>query len=449
MTAQTLEDIRKRAANHIKHVCSQYGLYGNVVYYEPSSITTGDDSNRNRLYIVAGLSPKLGEDPPPFELNLDYIARQCQRNEKLFYPRIWALDFTSDVSMVDAMDQLVEYIKRAGFISDLYGQYGLPVPQKLRLSEVNHLIDYQDKIDSCRDNPELVHKYQEQMTRFFKMESRTGSFHCKWMDYYRSDKFPEDGGAIAKLRGYFRRSNPEISVSQLMETGGEVKKLQMQEFEYKLFRQYMKDCFPEVSFAPGKRELVNHGLTPPADRDKVDIKQVTWEEYCVVRKERFAKEGYSALADLKPSCWDFRDVHYRAIDEPMVAAAYNDITLQYAKCNSLSDLKRRGEIRLERVPLSNFMNFVSLAKTNGLRFYLDNRGDFAFPSLDTIHVIYNESQQELMSAILERIIHDKVNYSHITDLPHPPLQNVIEDIALQPNRSVGPPVQHTFHQERP
>lgn len=220
-------------------------------------------------------------------------------------------------------------------------------------------------------------------------------------------------------------------MEQLMETNGDLRKLQMQDFEYKYFREFIAECHPEVSFAVGTKEVVNHGLTPPSARDKVPVRHVTWEEYAAIRKARFADEGYAALADIKPSCWNFQDIYYRAVDEPIVASVYNMITLEYAKCNPLQELMQFGELCMEDLPLNNFMNFVSLAKANGLRFYIDTRGDFATPSFDTIHVVYNECQKEKMASIIDRLINDKVVYSHALDMDQPSLQKRIDDIERE------------------
>ena len=102
MTMEEMDEIRERAANHVRTACREYGLYGNVIYYAPSPIVGEGESNRNRLYIIAGTSPRMGEDPLPIGLDPDYLVRRTARNKKLFYPGCWAFDF-SEVNQVDAM----------------------------------------------------------------------------------------------------------------------------------------------------------------------------------------------------------------------------------------------------------------------------------------------------------------------------------------------------------
>ena len=166
----------------------------------------------------------------------------------------------------------------------------------------------------------------------------------------------------------------------------------------------------------------------------------------MIRKDRFAEEGFAALADLRPAYWEFRDVYYKAADEDLVAGVYNRIALSYAKCNPLMDLKERGELRLTKIPASDFMNFVSLAKANKLRFYIDNDGDFALPSLDHINVIYNAHQEEKLQGITERMVHDKVEYSHMLDIPpYSALSAKLQSIEKrkQEIQKAHPPKSHT------
>lgn len=113
----------------------------------------------------------------------------------------------------------------------------------------------------------------------------------------------------------------------------------MQEFEYKLFLKRVRMFYPYVSFAAGKVDVVDHGSVGASPETySVFGKCVTAEEYARIRRECFATEGWFALADLKPSRWEFRDIYYKECDEPLVYAAYYAVTLDYAKCSSLSDM---------------------------------------------------------------------------------------------------------------
>lgn len=424
MASDTFLSGKQQLASLIQQICAEYGLYGNLIYHAPSPLACADEYNRNRLYIIAGPDPAFGEDPPPDWIDPEQIILRNSRNCKLFHPGAWAFDLSSGREM-EATDMLVEYAKRVEFLAFQYGQRNMALPDKLRLAEVNKLITTYDWSLRTGDKPDLQRKYQRFLDRFFKKEQSKNPFRKRWMAYYRSEKFPDGKGPFAKLYGYFRSSNPEVSMEQLTETCDHLCKLQMQEYEYQFFRKFMASCYPEVSYAVGNKEAVNHGLTPRALQDKVPVRNVTWEEYAAVRKERFAEEGYNALKDLHPSSWVFRDIHYRAVDAPIIASVYNMMTLQYAKSDSLETLTQFGELLLTDIPAANFMNFVSLAKANGLRFYIDIHGDYAVPSFDVIHVVYNRSQAEKMAGITHRLLHDKVAYSHTMDF-RPSLENRIE-----------------------
>lgn len=424
MYPPSFEDNRPQLVQRIKHICASYGLYGNVVYYSPSPFTCDGDSNRNRLYIIAGISPAFGEDQLPEWIQPDQIIMRNKRNIKLFYPDAWALELTPGTQEIEVLDQLKDYAEHVSFLSFQYRDHGLPMPEKLRLAEVNHLMTLYDQSLWNSDQPRVQRKYQSGLDWFFKREKSTMPFRQKWLDYYRSEKFPDEKGPISKLRGYFKRNNPEVSIQQLFDTNENLKKLELQEHEFRYFRKFIADCYPEVSFAVGDREVVNHGVTPPSASDTVSVRNVTLEEYDAVRKERFAEEGFEALANMNPSYWVFRDIYYRAVDEPIIASVRNSIRLQYAKCNPLEELCHFGEMSMKAIPESSFMNFVSLAKTNGLRFYIDTKGDYALPSLDTVHVLYNVCQEDKMFGILERVNQDKVIDLQDAD-PRPSLENQI------------------------
>ena len=142
---------------------------------------------------------------------------------------------------------------------------------------------------------------------------------------------------------------------------------------------------------------------------------------------------------MNPSYWEFRDIYYRAVDEPIIASVCNMMRLQYAKCNSLEELTRFGELSMLDIPESSFMNFVSLAKTNDLRFYIDTKGDYAVPSLDTVHVLYNTYQGEKLFGILDRLNQDLTSDMHSSN-PHPSLENRIT-YSKQYSYSVSTPAE--------
>ena len=415
MTAPSFEESRKLLAQKVQRFCSSYGLYGNVVYYAPSPFTRADESNRNRLYIIAGLHPDFAKEPLPAWIQPDRLLQRNLRNNKLFYTDAFVLEVTPGLQEIEITNALRHYAQHASFLLAQYRGEGLPLPQKMRLHEVNHLMSLENQYLYHIGQPRAKSDYLAFQKALFRRERKRNPLHKKWLDYYCSEHFPDGEGPIARIRGFFRRNNPEISVERLFDTNENIKKLELQEYEFRHFRKYIQDLHPEVCFAVGNRETVNHGLTPASKVNQVLVRNVTLEEYNAVRKARFAEEGYAALADMNPSKWIFRDIYYRAVDEPIIASVCSKMRLEYAKCNTLEELSDYGELAVIDVPEPDFMNFVSLAKTNGLRFYIDTNGDYALPSLDTVHVLYNTCQEEKMSGIYARLCNDKLSHMEISD----------------------------------
>lgn len=394
-------------ANRIRNICKQYDLYGNLLCYSPSREA---GTLCARFYIVAGLSKELEDDTPPKWLRPEEIVRNLQENEKLFHTNIWAYDMTGESNDVQAIECLVDYLAKTEFIRLIYSQYNTPLPKVLRHSEITQLYDFWKWSMNVDMHGKALKKAQDDLVWFFKREKSKG-FRKHWLDYFRSEKFPDDGGPFAKIRGYLNRNSQILPIGRLFDVNSNVKKLEMQEHEYKLFVKRLKMFYPFVTFAAGKVAVVDHGgIGNQAETYSVLGKRVTAEEYARIRKELFASEGWSALADLKPTRWEFRDVYYKACDEPLIFAAYYSVTLDYAKCNSLSDML--GERSMTYVPSMDFMNFVTLAKANGVKFYIDTLCEYAPASPDFIPVLYCTHQLEKLYGIFTRLTTDKITASH-------------------------------------
>ena len=410
-TRETMELQQMR--ENVKSICAEYGLYGNVYYYQPSRF---EDSDSNGIYIVAGTDPALGTEPLPQNLRPEAIERKAGQSEILFHPRAWALNLSEQDDHMRAIDKLVDYCKKTELLSSVYAEYDLPVPEKIRYSEVETLRKYHNALLDPNMSREGSAKLRKDLDWFFKREKSTG-FRQRWLDYFRSDKFPDDGGPIAKIRGYFKRKSPVIPLPQLMEVNGDVQKLQMQEFEYPLFIKFLEDCFPDVTVAIGKKDVVNLGMDKPSKvGGQPGVRRVTSEEYACIMKEHFAEQGWDCLRNLDISYYEYRDVYYKEIDAPHIATAYQAVTLPYVQDNDLGELKRHGNIEMIDISTANpdnIKNFVSHCKKNNIRFFIDKHGVYAKPSLDKIHIIYNTSQRELVQDIAVQMLSDKVTYSHL------------------------------------
>lgn len=393
----------------IRDIAGGYHLYGGVFYYHPSEFPNSD---LNRLYVVCGSDPRLNGKELPKDIRPDEIIRRNGRNNTLFYTDYWAMELKPDNSnLFHISDDLMEFLKGSEAVHVLYGEYGVPVPDKLRLSELNMLITINDAIEDSKTSPALKEKYRKDLTEFFKNESNERK--REWNDYYRSEHFPDDGGAIQKKMNFSKRNEQRVELSTLMRVNGDVQKIELQEHEYQVFKQFLKDCYPSVTYAIEDMHPVDHKLRNSPNDPPGTPKYVTSEEYDQIKKERFAKDGFSALSDLQVTNWKFRTVYYKEVDEPIIAAVVNDIRTKFAKPDMIDEVRRGGgELKHIAVPSDNFANFVSLAKANNLTFYIDNRGSFFKPNLEEYHVIYNSRQQELVMGIQQRLFSEKVSFSH-------------------------------------
>lgn len=411
------EDIQNRLfvlednSKEIREICSRYGLYGGVFYYKPSPF---EDSDLNKFYIVAGSDPRLCNRQLPESINPAEIIRRNKRNKGIFYPDIWAMELNRDNSdLFLIMQGLMEFCKGAEAVQLLYEQYDTPVPKKLRLNELNMLISINDKLHDPYLSEGTRAQYQKDLKTFFQKEKNNGKQASEWLDYYRSERFPSDGGMVSKGLGFFKRNEQTVDLNTLTRMNGNIKMLEMQDHEYQVFKAFMQGCYPYVTYAVDDVAIVDHKLRNFPNDPPGTPKYITSEEFDAIKEQQFAKRSFEALSDFQVTQWKFRNVHYKAVDEPIIAAVMNDIRTRYAKCNLLSDVKKGGgDLRHIAVPQDNFANFVSLAKANGLKFYLDNRGSYFEPSFSEFHVIYNNHQEELVEQIRNRMLYEKVEKSH-------------------------------------
>jgi len=426
---ETIEQLK----NQVQHICEKFGLFGNVYYYEPSTIPT---SNRNRVYVLAGTDPAIAQNPPPKRFHPEEIIRRNNGDELLFYPDAWALDlfaYATPNGQMRVYEQLVDYCKKASFLHRVYAEHGLSLPNVIREAEIRELRTYCESAENPALPEAVRKKCKKDLEWFFSRETGSG-LRRRWLDYFRSDKYPDGKGAAAKIRGYLNRKKPEMPLDLLLEVCSDTKKLEMQEHEYVRFKKFMEDCYADISYAVGEKTIIDRGTDNRGEPALQPFgRRITSEEFSALREERFAEDGWACLADLKPSYWEFRDVHYKESDEPIIASVYQAVTLDYARPNDLRDVLNCGPIDMISVSATDFMNFVALAKANHLRFYIDKQGDFATPDLEYVNVIYNQSQFDLVSGITERMLHDKVEYSHLLDpLPRPRLSDTIQSAECQP-----------------
>jgi len=257
----------------------------------------------------------------------------------------------------------------------------------------------------------IIKKCNDDLSWFFKRE-RSKGFRRRWLDYFRSEQFPHDGSPIEKIKGYFNRNKQETTLLQLFTHSDQIHKLELQEHQYKRLVNWLNKTHPDVMYAISKKCTVNHGgANNPTSTHEAIGQRVTSEEYDRIRYERFATESWSALENIKPVYREFRDFYFKACDEPIIASIYNSITMEFARCNPLDEILE--PYCFADVPTIDFMNFVSLAKANNLKFYIDNIGDFSIPSFDAAHIIIGQHQYDKFDAIMQRMADDKISDSHV------------------------------------
>lgn len=433
-----LEDQRIKFANQIQDVCKNYGVFGNVILYRPSPL---EGSRRNKMYLIAGRDPSIASENLPEDFNpADYLHRNL-RNERLFYTDVFIHELSSDSNRMMAMEQLIEYCKYTEFLSALYARYRMEPPLKLRRFEIRQLMDARTKQRRVQMDG-VWRNATEALNDYFEHEKKTG-IQKDWLDFFRSNKYPDDAGPFERLNAFRNRNHPEVSMKQLMSCSDRIQTLEMQEHEYSRFSKIIQSNYPGISYAVSKKMMIDNGAEPTKQELEHEYgKRVTGEQYDRIRDERFAKESWSCIMDLIPSSFEIRKVSFASIDEPYIAAAFHEASLLYAQKDTLSTIQQRGgSLRLYAFPIEPreaFMNFVSLAFSNQLPFHLDTTGVLETPSLDRINVIYSSCDEELFFDILERIVNETVDIAHlIPDEERPGLQELLYKAEQLPKPKQG------------
>ncbi len=367
----------------------EYGVYTKIVRCK-------DD-----LCLIASLKPVTDNISP-----MDIIRRN-NRNTRLFYPSVFAIKINTDDNFMLDMEKLLKYCREAEFVKVIYAEFGLPIPERLRYTEVYSLMRFNDGRNEPQADPRLVKLYDKGLKKFFRHESR-GGLRKKWRDFFRSDKFNDDASKLKNFLAFLNRKAPETDINLLLKSGESVKWIAMQEHEYSEFRKTVKEYYPEIHFGVGKKYAVDHGMVELPGSGK----PVTFKEYCEIRDRYFPAGGYGALENLNISYWEFRDVFFKTADEPIIAQIYNNISLKFANCANLQELLDRGEVGYINIPITDFMNFAALAQENNLPYYIDKWGEYQEINLDTVCVVYNKFNEDVINNINNGITNVKIQTSH-------------------------------------
>lgn len=367
----------------------EYGIYSKIIQC------------KNNMYIVASLDP-IADNISPMD-----IIRRNEHNTRLFYPSNFAIKLDENDNTMLIIGKFLKYCQEAEFIKAMFSEFSVPVPERLRYTEVYSLMDFNDGRNNPKADAFICGLYENSLRKFFRNERR-GGLRKKWRKFFRSDKFDDDASKLKNLLAFLKRKVPETDIELLLKSGEGVKWIAMQEHEYSEFRKIVKEYYPEIFFSAGKKYIVDHGMVELPGKGK----PITFKDFCNLRDKRFASEGYRAFENLNISRWEFRDVFFKDADEPVIAQIYNNISLKFAKCANLQELLDIGDINHINIPITDFMAFASLAQENNLPFYIDKWGEFQTSNLDTVCVVYNKYNDNIIGEINRAMLNCKIHSSH-------------------------------------
>lgn len=396
---------------YFNRVCNSYDVTCKVV--TKNKYAFSDDKER---YLV------FGARDVPDDLNVKEVYIRNARSNTLFYTDYFVVKLDVNASMLGTVEAAVSFCKTVEFLKNLYDEFKAPLPYKIRGDEIGALKEY----NQGRNNLALPHearaRFEKGLRKFFKQERTRSKFLKKWRDFYRSDKLDRKASMWKMIQDFRKRDEQITDLKLLHETNDDLKTTVINEHEFTRFREDMKRLYPDVLYSVSELEVQNEGLDRRDKNRSVENVQcgpfgklVTYEAYCAEREKRFATEGYEAIKELNPAYYETRQLTYKEIDEPYVASVLNSIRFAYAKSDGLHTVNAPGVdlVSFVDVPVSDMMNFVSLAKANKVPFYLDCFGKFGKPNFETIRVVYSPLKDEMMNQIVRRMVVEKVQFSHI------------------------------------
>lgn len=392
--------------NRIQEVCEEYGLYAKIVNYKNGYSVLGTG-----VYVVVSMYP-IPDNIKPYKL-----CDRNERNNQVFYPKNFAVKLTPDNPVV-AFDSIIQFCKKSEFLRALYKEFDAELPECVRYTELTGLENWNEG----RYNDSMGAEYQlkcfEGLETFFKQEKKKNKTAQEKRRFWRSDKYDERASWFQKQSDFNNRNEPVVRLNVLLQYTDDVNKLEMPEEYYASFLDYLKKCYPEVTIAADEKETIDNGLIAlskklPKDHPAMRQKPITAAEFNEIMRRNFATQGWKCVEEYQPAKWEYRNIYYKEVDEPQIIAAFNDISLEFADPEPMQTMKERGKCCMVDLSITDFRNFVALAKQNHLLFHVDNTGKFAMPSLENIHVVYNVKDQNIVDTILSTLVKEKVLRSHL------------------------------------
>lgn len=384
-------------------VAKEYGVYSKFV-------TVDNYADKPDVYLVFSVNP-IPEGVNPVE-----IINRNERNNNLFYPENFAVNL-SQVNPLLAWEYITDYLGNAEFMCELYSNFEVPLPKKIRDDELSALKTFYCGQTNANYDMDTRKKYAEGLREYFKQETSRGKLAREWNEFYRSELFDNDKSFVKNFISFLNRKKPEVKLDILLDSNDNLKKCYASEHHYKIFKEVIKEKYPDVKYSVSDKQVVDKGLIVDPNSNKPVATQygltVTEEEYDKICDARFAIEGFKCLDGLNPSYFEGRYVYYKASDENIIASVFNDICFRWAKCSSLEDLKARGKLEQIDIPASQMKNFYVGAKQHGIPFYIDNDVNRK-PNLSVLHVLYNAVDHDKMGRYITGLTMANISLSHVS-----------------------------------
>lgn len=388
--------------SYASDVAKEYGLFSRTVVH--SNYTGKPD-----VYVVFGVEP-IRDDVNPVE-----IINRNNRNSNLFYPESHAVNITQ-VNPLMAWEEICGYLAHAEFMCELFDEFQVPLPKKIRVDELTALVTFYCGRDNPSYDMDTRKNYAKGLRDFFKHESSKGKFFNKWQEFYRSELFDGDKSFVSNFLVFLKRNEPETKLDVLLESNFELKKVYVPEHYYDEFRKTIKSKYPDVKYSVSDLKVVDKGIiTDPKSGERVVTqfgKCVTDKEFDMILEKRFADEGFDCLDGLNTSYYEGRDVFYKASDENIIASVLNNIRFRWAKCPAIETLQARGKIEQIDIPVSQMRNFYVGMKQFGVPFTLDTDTNHK-PQIDSVHVLYNACDGEVVGKLVAGLTLASLTTSHI------------------------------------
>lgn len=419
--------------------CGPYGVSCRVLM--KNKYTYSDEKDRYLVFGVHGV---------PDDLNVKDVYIRNERSNDLFYTDYYVVKLDEDATFLGMVDSAVSYCKTVSFLKKLFDEHNTKLPVVIRGDEIGGLKEFNSGRNNLALAPAARAKFDRGLKKFFRQENTRSKYLRKWRAFSRTDKFDRKASPWKMFRDFHKRDSQITELGILHETNDDLKTTVINEHEFVRFQEVMKQLYPDVLYSVSEVEVQNEGFDMKRNKNKPVEKiqagpfgkLVTFQTYCEEVEKRFAAEGYEAILELTPAYYETRQLTYKEIDEPFVAAVLNSIRFSYAKCDSLQSVNKHGldVVSCIDVPVGDMMNFVSLAKANRVPFYLDCFGKFGKTNFETIRVIYSPDRDEMMKNIVTRMVNEKFQLSHIQtgiEQPSQSLDNKIRQANYLQKNDLG------------